>query len=219
MCEEVYMSNEEYEVGVKVELTASVWATLDRRLTEIGAALSDVTLETYDAYLFAVPVTIDGRIDYSFVRLRLDRTINRHNGAVGAVHDITTKEWVLTSGVWTRAEAKAKHTAAQHYELYSGGSWPTRPRREINKKRDEYRLQTSGLGLDERDVTIALDQVTFARGGSARFFIEAEVVTENKDEVPALEQELLRVLSGILNIKVEEIVKSPSYLALAMEGK
>ncbi len=210
--------SERYEVEVKVELTASVWATLDRRLVEFGAVLSDVTLETYDAYLFVVPVTIGGRIDYSFVRLRLDRTINRYNGTVEPIYDITTKEWVLAGGVWTRAEAKAKHTAAQHYE-FAGHSWPTLPKRDINKKRDEYSLQTFGLGLDGRDVTIALDQVTLTRGGSARFFIEAEVVTENKDEVPALEQALLRVLSGILNIKVEEIVKSPSYLALAMEGK
>ena len=211
--------NEQYEVEVKVELTADVWATLDRRLVELGAIQSEVELETWDAYLFASPVMVDRKIDYSFVRLRYDKTTDRNIGTVGVDYDITMKEWSVINGVWVRAEAKGKHSAAQHYELYSGGSWPKPPKYEIYKKRDEYCSRTFGWGLGGRDVTIALDQATLTRGGGVRFFIEVECITADKSEVPQLRESILLAIAGILNVRVEEIKPSPSYFALAVEGE
>ncbi len=210
--------SEKYEVEVKVELTAGFWVTLDNRLVKAGATPSPVTLETVDAYLFASPVTIGERTDYSFVRIRDDAESNSETNTSTRGYDITTKSWVFASGTPVRSEAKRKLTARQHGDYYTQVTWPAPPMHEITKTRFEFILNTFGLGI-EGPVTIALDQVFFTRGGDSRFFIEAEVITENKDEVPALEEALLRVLSGILNIPVEKIIKSPSYLALAMQGK
>jgi|GEM_PF-5805101 hypothetical protein len=178
-----------FEVEKKFEINESTLNSVNKNLIDNGYALKK-EFELTDYY----PVFKKSEIknnSFDFERYRKNdkgETIK------------TIKKWILVDGTFQRFEEEEKFF----------GEIPS-SKNILHKTRFVYKNDDPGMP------EITIDKLNFG-GDKFRYFIEAEICTDKKDDLPSAEQKVIKILSDILMKDLTDQQQAPSMLHLILEN-
>lgn len=183
-----------YEVELKVELTETERQRLISQFKDRNFASEGVTPQ-HDYYIQADKSPYDG---YDLKRYRNE----------DGTFIYTEKIWEMVDGQPARRENE--HEVSQEEFDSKVKTFPNAV--AIHKKREWF----TGKWQDV-DVSITIDTVKFSHSPAERYFIEAEVDTNDKTKVKETKENIRNFLQELLGRS--EIVEAPGMFAMAFEKK
>jgi adenylate cyclase class IV len=181
-----------YEVEYKVELSENEKDILVQFL-EKSDFVSKQSIVQNDYYIMAKKSSLG---DYDFKRYREE----------GNTAFYTEKIWEYSNGENIRKEIEK--------EISKNGL-----QSEILKNPNAIKIQKSRKSFNgeykDRDIHIDIDTVQFDHSLNIRYFVEAEIITKNKEEVKNLRKEIIEFLKNIL--RKQELEESPSMFTMAFK--
>lgn len=178
-----------YEIEKKFEIQPEQLTTTQNNILNLGYTLSkQVNLTDY------YPVFSESKIkpnSFNFERYR-----QKNGGKIIK----TIKTWVEVEGTFQRFEEENEFVGEIPNSKYI-----------LNKTRDIYNNLADGMP------EITIDILDFG-DGKFKYFIEAELVTEDKAKLKEFEIKVLSVLSQVLGRDVKTEKQAPSMLHLLMEN-
>jgi hypothetical protein len=177
-----------YEIEKKFEISPNELQNVIERMHDIGYNLTNV-IEITDYY----PIFFESQIkpnSFDFERYRLKDSSKIIK---------TIKRWVKVDGIFQREENESEFfgdiPASTHI---------------INKYRQVYTIENKTMP------EIVIDVLNF--GDAIKYYIEAELATENKDELEDYENTVYSALEKVLDKDLKNIPQAPSMLHLIINN-
>lgn len=183
-----------YEVELKVEITATERTGLLTRLGDRGF-LSDGVSSQEDYYI-QVEKSEHGGNNIKRYRHEDDKYI------------YTEKMWEMVGDTLARHEDEHEVSKEEFESKLTEFSGATK----IVKRREWFGGKDS-LG----DISIVIDTVKFDHSLADRYFVEAEIIVENKEKVKETKERIKNFLKDILD--TNDIILAPGMCAMACEKK
>ena len=187
-----------YEVEVKVELTKEERENLFSLFKEKGFEFRKTTPQK-DFYIEVKESPFRGQGGkYDYKRYREE----------GDTFLYTEKMWEKNGDHLVRQEKEhevSKENFFRELKKFSGVT-------KLEKSRDWFGGEYAG-----KAVNITIDSVKFPHSRKERYFIEAEILVENKNEVKETREFLISFLKEIL--EKDEIIESPGMLTMTVKKK
>lgn len=183
-----------YEVEFKVELNKNEETAVIAKLLEIGFEDTGITPQN-DHYIHAVKSPYGG---YDLRRYRNE----------AGTYIYTEKIWEMVNETKARKEDEYEVTEEEfniETEKYPNAM-------VIKKDRHWFK------GLDNKvPISVTIDTAKFNHCDYLRFFIEAEIDTEDKSKVAEIKEHIIDFLKRIL--EKEELIESPGMFTMAFEKR
>jgi predicted adenylyl cyclase CyaB len=183
-----------YEVEIKVEINSQDKETVISSLINQGFSEKG-TLEQTDCYVEAEKSPHGG---YDLKRYR------NENGKVF----YTQKTWEMNSGELARKEIENESTLDEMSSSIEKSIKPT----TIRKVRKSLEGVYNGTKMH-----VDIDSIKFDHSPDMRYFIEAEIITANKEEVRGVKEIIREFLKELLG--KSELTESPGMFTMAFEKK
>jgi len=186
-----------YEVELKVEITEKEREDLITRFKDRGFESKGVTPQN-DFYIEAKLSPHGG---YDLKRYRQE----------GNKYIYTEKTWEIAGDTKARREDEREVTKEEMEAAIT--EYPDAIK--IKKDREWF-----AGNYQDRDVSITIDSVKFDHSPTARYFIEAEIVVEGKNEVKETKKKITDFLAELLaKGEADSLVEAPGMFTMALEKR
>jgi adenylate cyclase class IV len=186
-----------YETEIKVEIPSSDLQQLLSICRERGFIDKGVAPQR-DYYVKAVLSQYGDPKAFDIERYRSE----------SSVFFYTKKEWEVENGEPVRTEDEREVTQSE----FEGAVAEHPNALKIVKDRQSFDASFEG-----RAISLSIDSVKFDHSPALRYFMEPEILVEDKAMVPETKHLLRRFIADLLGISVSEIVEAPGMFAMAFK--
>lgn len=189
-----------YEVEFKVEL--SEVEVKDLKVLFIERGFTSEGVDQQDDYY------IEAKVSPVYKGSGTGYDLKRYRNESGKII-YTEKTWEMVGD--TPARQEAEHEVTQDEFEVEIAKYPDAIK--IKKHREWF----SGSSDTLPSISITIDSVKFDHSPSMRYFIEAEITTEDINEVKDTQEKIVEFLKDIL--KKNEIIESPGMFTMALKKR
>jgi hypothetical protein len=186
-----------YETEIKIEITATQLEELKRVFQARGFADKGIAPQG-DYYTKAVESKHGDPKAFDIERYRSE----------GGKFFFTKKAWEVENGIAIRKEEE-RDVTKQEYETAVAENPEAL---KIVKDRHWFNASFEG-----REISLSIDSVKFDHSPTLRYFMEPEILVEDRARVPETKDFLRRFAGSLLGIDPSEIVEAPGMFAMAFK--